>query len=616
MADLKVTDADFDDAIKGLTRTKDGFVNMKTVGDELAGAVGHKRLAQACTSFVSDWSVNRERIERAIDSHLSILKQTKQAFDEAERKLGTKDGDKKGDGKKDDGGKPPRKPDPDGGDGGGGGGGGGGVSPGPGRLPYGHGGGSTPSVGGVDSRASLESTQTEPHQDVNKVGGVDTKADLGKDLPLPTTDPGKVEGAGVNAQIEKELKEKGLPVFEVDGKVQRPLGEVEGIGTLLGSQDKPPSITAVVDANGKVVDIADLKPEYDDKGNLVSLNQVRVPADIAEIAPPEPGPDTKQPGTVDGAAAAAPTLDQRTQEAVTKVKELFGDMVDVAVASGKDGAQPTLTVAGVSGIGIAALAALAGMRRPSAAESQEDVGPSETSGKLREALGALADEPEAGAGAGTAADRQDLVDALLRDLPEEASQDGGAQGASADALRKSLAEAAAGQGDDPLSADPDPEALGSEGTSTDSLRESLSQMRAAEPSAGDLGPDLPPASEMDAGVGASGGDPAAGGGLGGPLPAGSDTGPGGPVAAGGGERPTGPGGTAAVPPGGGQSPGSGASEAVERERRDAHMMGGMGMAAGMSAAGGRGGLTGAEEARRNEEARRLRDRLASLKEKD
>lgn len=620
MTDLKVTDADFDNAIAGLASTKDGFANMKSVGDELAGAVGHSGLAGACKDFISAWSVHRDRIQRAIDKHLELLKNTKKAFDEAEKNATPKSQDPAPSQDPNDNKTPPdSSKEPSGTTGQNGSSGGASTS---------GGGAGVPSVSGGGGGASLGSTDTEPHKDANQVNGGSAHADLGKDLPPGASKVGEVQGGGghgegiegaetgpqqdanrvddtpANAALIKQLKERGLPVFAVDGKVQRPLGQVEGIGTLLGSQDNPPVITAVVDSNGKVVDIADLKPEYDEKGNLTGLNQV--PVKVADLGATREQPgagDAKTPGVVDGSAASAPVLDTRTQEAVKKVKELFGDLVDVALTGGKKGGEPTLTVAGVSGIGLAALATLATLSRSGAADGAE-AGAVGTKEDLRGGLSGLSTDPRGGLGPRQATDRQNLIDALMKDMSPEFTGGGTGSGASGAELRDALA----GAGDRPAApADggggqvPD----GAPGTSGESLKESLSALGSQGKQG--LGGDLPAGSSdlglpRAAAAGSGGGSPATGGGLGGPLPGGAA-----------------PGAADAAPAAGGSAGPEQVSEAahqgeVARERRNTHMMGGMGMAAGMSAAGGRVGLTGAEEEKRNEEARRLRDRLAVSKE--
>ncbi|QQM67719.1 hypothetical protein [Actinomyces weissii] len=578
-----------------------------------------------------------------------MLKQTREAFDKTEQELTPRGEDSQ-----------PQRPTPQpqaeppaqtpsGGTGGSGGSGGGGADLG--------GGAGVPSVTGGGGGANLGSTETEPHKDVNQVTGGSAQADLGQDLPPGAPEVGQVQGGGnrgegvdgvvmgphqdasrvddtpANAELIKQLQEQGLPVFAVDGKVQRPLGQVEGIGTLLGSQDDPPTVSAVVDGNGKVVDIADLKPEYDEKGNLTGLNQVPVKVqDLGAATGQTEAGGAKAPGLVDGSAAPAPTLDTRTQEAVDRVKELFGGMVEVALTGGKGGGEPTLTLAGVSGIGLAALATLAALRRSGDDADTEvsDLGTGKEG--LRSGLGDLSGGLKGDSAPRQATDRQNLIDALLKDLSPELSGDDAGAGGSGAQLRDSLAEAAEGL---PTSGDGGDARLpeGAPGLSGEALKASLSDLGAG--GGQDLGGDLPAGS--DAGLtgsgaagGAGGGASAAGGDLGGPLPSGSTSGGdlGGPLPSGstsggdlGGPLPSGSasGGAEAAPAAGAaasldQGAETAHREEVVKERRHAHMMGGMGMAAGMSAAGGRAGLTGAEEEKRNEEARRLRDRLSSSKE--
>ncbi|WP_194949776.1 hypothetical protein [Actinomyces trachealis] len=621
--DLKVTDADFDNAIEGLAHTKNGFESMKSVGDELASAVGHRGLATACTDFISQWSVNRDRIQRAINEHLELLRKTKQAFDQAEQNAtqgpsggGSSQSAPNGGGKTSPGdngqtssGNGGGQPAPFGGGSGGSGvstvsGGGGGASLGGTDIEPNKG---VNQVGGAGGGASLGGTETDEHRDVNEVdGGASPQIDNHR-LPSDHKDPNRIDDTPANAAIKRELEAKGLPVFVVDGQVQRPLGKVDGIGTLLGSQDEPPTISAVVDSNGRVVDIADLKPEYDEKGNLVGLNQVPVkPVDLTATQPGYQGDEGKVPGVVDGSAPKTPVLDSRTQEAVNKVKELFGDLVEVALSGGAAGGDPTLTVAGVSGIGLAALATLATLSRSGGADTSTMANVAEGHGSLRDSFSDIVPESKDSFGQRQATDREQLIDTLLKDLYPELGpkvQDSGSSGAD---LREALAGTVnedSGSGS-ALSADASafeelPDNAG------ESLRASLA--RTGPSLKGDLGDALPAGtgSEDYDSLTASTGGASSGtaGDLGSALPGGVSHQSG--VADS--DSASGTSAEASV---------AMAREETSKERRNAHMMGGMGMAAGISAAGGRGGLTGAEEARRNEEARRLRDRLASSKEND
>ena len=401
----------------------------------------------------------------------------------------------------------------------------------------------------------------------------------------------------------------------------------------MGEAGPPPKVTTVVTPDGTVCDIADLQPVYNDKGDLVSISQVKVPAgavDLHKVDPgagdagvaqvqggaaqanlhkTDPGADDAGVAQVQGGAAQA-NLTGTNREYLERVRRVLGNLVDVALDPAHGG-ETTLNVAGVSGIGLTALATLLGRRdtAPDAAGSGQG-GEADPAEALRRSL-AEGRKNGMGAAAGpvVAEDRASILQRLLgvdgadigsddadddsdgavpeiHDVKVQSADAGtpsspvgapGATGASGDA-------GAPGAAGDPLPSSPG----SSDGGSSDPLTGSDPL---TDPGPGSLAdPDLP----VSGGVGA------------GPVDMPADTAAPTPPAA----EDLAPDATTA--PSAASEP-SGSTTGA----RDTGMMSGMGLAAGMSALGARsGGANPGDEVRRNDEARRLRERLAAKKEKN
>ena len=387
----------------------------------------------------------------------------------------------------------------------------------------------------------------------------------------------------------------------------------------MGEAGPPPKVTTVVTPDGTVCDIADLQPVYNDKGDLVSISQVKVPAGAVDLHKTDPGAGDADVAQVQGGAAQAnlhktdpgagdadvaqvqggagqASLTGTNKEYLERVRRVLGNLVDVALDPAHGG-ETTLNVAGVSGIGLTALATLLGRRdtAPDAAGSGQG-GEADPAEALRRSL-AEGRKNGTGAAAGpvVAEDRASILQRLLgvdgADIGSDDADDD-SDGAvpeihdvnvqSADAGASSPAGAPGAAGD-PLPSSPGSSDGGSSGplAGSDPL---------ADPGPGSLAdPDLP----VSGGVGA------------GPVDMPADTAAPTPPAA------------EDLAPDATTAPSAASEPSGSTGTRDAGMMSGMGLAAGMSALGARGGgANPGDEVRRNDEARRLRERLAAKKEKN
>ena len=392
----------------------------------------------------------------------------------------------------------------------------------------------------------------------------------------------------------------------------------------MGEAGPPPKVTTVVTPDGTVCDIADLQPVYNDKGDLVSISQVKVPAGAVDLHKVDPGAGDAGVAQVQGGAGQAnlhktdpgagdadvaqvqggagqANLTGTNREYLERVRRVLGNLVDVALDPAHGG-ETTLNVAGVSGIGLTALATLLGRRdtAPGAAGSGQG-GETDPAEALRRSL-AEGRRNGTGAAAGpvVAEDRASILQRLLgvdgADIGSDDADDD-SDGAvpeihdvnvqPADAGASSPA-GAAGAGAPGAAGDPLPSSPGSsDGGSSGPLAGSDPL---TDPGPGSLADsDLP----VSGGVGA------------GPVDMPADTAAPTPPAA------------EDLAPDATTAPSAASEPSGSTGTRDAGMMSGMGLAAGMSALGARGGgANPGDEARRNDEARRLRERLAAKKEKN
>ena len=595
---------DYVQAIASLKRIESGLDSMTNTKDSVADAVGHSGLAGAYRDFNGDWRAKRRKLTEAVQKLRQNFEASKDTFDRIDKEIADAYNES-------------HKGDQGGGQDGGGGQGGQSPSPAP-AAPGGGGGGG----GGGGLEDPRTPGYTAPSQLTNPGSG----AALDDTTTGPAKDPSQVTGKGGNAALDDTTTDEKLPNVVINGTRQVKLGHLEGVGTLMGEAGPPPKVTTVVTPDGTVCDIADLQPVYNDKGDLVSISQVKVPAgavDLHKVDPgagdasvaqvqggaaqanlhkTDPGADDAGVAQVQGGAAQA-NLTGTNREYLERVRRVLGNLVDVALDPAHGG-ETTLNVAGVSGIGLTALATLLGRRdtAPGAAGSGQG-GETDPAEALRRSL-AEGRRNGTGAAAGpvVAEDRASILQRLLgvdgADIGSDDADDD-SDGAvpeihdvkvqSADAGASSPAGAPDGAGAPGAAGDPLPSSPGSsDGGSSDPLAGS-------DPPA-DPGPS--PLADSDL--------PVSGGAGAGPVGMPADTAAPTPPAA----EDLAPDATTA--PSAASEP-SGSTTGA----RDTGMMSGMGLAAGMSALGARsGGANPGDEVRRNDEARRLRERLAAKKEKN
>ena len=593
---------DYVQAIASLKRIESGLDSMTNTKDSVADAVGHSGLAGAYRDFNEDWRTKRRKLTEAVQGLRQRFETSKDTFDRIDKEIADayNKSHKGGQGGGQDSGGQSPSPAPAA-PGGGGGGGGGLEDP---RTP----GYTAPSrLASPGSGASLDDTTTGPAKDPSQVTGKDGHASLDDTTTGPTKDPSQVTGKDGHASLDDTTTDEKLPNVVINGTRQVKLGHLEGVGTLMGEAGPPPKVTTVVTPDGTVCDIADLQPVYNDKGDLVSISQVKVPAGAVDLHKVDPGAGDAGVAQVQGGAGQA-NLTGTNREYLERVRRVLGNLVDVALDPAHGG-ETTLNVAGVSGIGLTALATLLGRRdtAPGAAGSGQG-GETDPAEALRRSL-AEGRRNGTGAAAGpvVAEDRASILQRLLgvdgADIGSDDADDD-SDGAvpeihdvnvqSADAGASSPAGApdgagAAGAGAPGAAGDPLPSSPGSsDGGSSGPLTGSDPL---ADPDPGPLAdPDLPVSGGAGTGSVDMPADTAA------PTPpAAEDLAP-----------------DATTAPSAASEP-SGSTTGT----RDAGMMSGMGLAAGMSALGARGGgANPGDEVRRNDEARRLRERLAAKKEKN
>ena len=599
---------DYVQAIASLKRIESGLDSMTNTKDSVADAVGHSGLAGAYRDFNGDWRAKRRKLTEAVQKLRQNFEASKDTFDRIDKEIADAYNES-------------HKGDQGGGQDGGGGQGGQSPSPAP-AAPGGGGGGG----GGGGLEDPRTPGYTAPSQLTNPGSG----AALDDTTTGPAKDPSQVTGKGGNAALDDTTTDEKLPNVVINGTRQVKLGHLEGVGTLMGEAGPPPKVTTVVTPDGTVCDIADLQPVYNDKGDLVSISQVKVPAGAVDLHKVDPGAGDASVAQVQGGAGQAnlhkvdpgtgdadvaqvqggagqANLTGTNKEYLERVRRVLGSLVDVALDPAHGG-ETTLNVAGVSGIGLTALATLLGRRdtAPGAAGSGQG-GEADPAEALRRSL-AEGRRNGTGAAAGpvVAEDRASILQRLLgvdgADIGSDDADDD-SDGAvpeihdvnvqSADAGASSPAGAPDGAG----AAD-----AGAPGAAGDPLPSSpgSSDGGSSGPLAGsDPLADPGPGSLADSDLPVSGGAGA------GPVDMPADTAAPTPPAA------------EDLAPDTTTAPSAASEPSGSTGTRDAGMMSGMGLAAGMSALGARsGGANPGDEARRNDEARRLRERLAAKKEKN
>ena len=600
---------DYVQAIASLKRIESGLDSMTNTKDSVADAVGHSGLAGAYRDFNEDWRAKRRKLTEAVQGLRHNFETSKDTFDRIDKEIAEAYNKS-------------HKGDQGGGQDGGGQGGGQSPSPAP-AAPGGGGGG-----GG-----GLEDPRTPGYTAPSPLASPGSGASLDDTTTGPTKDPSQVTGKDGHASLDDTTTDEKLPKVVINGTRQVKLGHLEGVGTLMGEAGPPPKVTTVVTPDGTVCDIADLQPVYNDKGDLVSISQVKVPAGAVDLHKVDPGtgdadvarvqgragqanlhktdPGTGDAGVaqVQGGAGQA-NLTETNKEYLDRVRRVLGSLVDVALDPAHGG-ETTLNVAGVSGIGLTALATLLGRRdtAPGAAGSGQG-GEADPAEALRRSL-AEGRKNGTGAAAGpvVAEDRASILQRLLgvdgADIGSDDADDD-SDGAVPEIHDVKVQPADAGTPSSPVGA---PGATGASGDA------------GAPGAAGDPLPSSPGSSDGGSSDPLTGSDP-----LTDPGP-GSLTDPDLPVSGGVGAGPVDmPADTAAPTPPAAEdlAPDTTTAPSTASEpsgsttgTRDAGMMSGMGLAAGMSALGARsGGANPGDEVRRNDEARRLRERLAAKKEKN
>mgnify|MGYP000982696701 CR=1 FL=1 len=600
---------DYVQAIASLKRIESGLDSMTNTKDSVADAVGHSGLAGAYRDFNEDWRAKRRKLTEAVQGLRHNFETSKDTFDRIDKEIAEAYNKS-------------HKGDQGGGQDGGGQGGGQSPSPAP-AAPGGGGGG-----GG-----GLEDPRTPGYTAPSPLASPGSGASLDDTTTGPTKDPSEVTGKGGSTSLDDTTTDEKLPKVVINGTRQVKLGHLEGVGTLMGEAGPPPKVTTVVTPDGTVCDIADLQPVYNDKGDLVSISQVKVPAGAVDLHKVDPGtgdadvarvqgragqanlhktdPGTGDAGVaqVQGGAGQA-NLTETNKEYLDRVRRVLGSLVDVALDPAHGG-ETTLNVAGVSGIGLTALATLLGRRdtAPGAAGSGQG-GEADPAEALRRSL-AEGRKNGTGAAAGpvVAEDRASILQRLLgvdgADIGSDDADDD-SDGAVPEIHDVKVQPADAGTPSSPVGA---PGATGASGDA------------GAPGAAGDPLPSSPGSSDGGSSDPLTGSDP-----LTDPGP-GSLTDPDLPVSGGVGAGPVDmPADTAAPTPPAAEdlAPDTTTAPSTASEpsgsttgTRDAGMMSGMGLAAGMSALGARsGGANPGDEVRRNDEARRLRERLAAKKEKN
>ena len=576
---------DYVQAIASLKRIESGLDSMTNTKDSVADAVGHSGLAGAYRDFNEDWRAKRRKLTEAVQGLRQRFETSKDTFDRIDKEIADAYNES-------------HKGDQGGGQDGGGGQGGQSPSPAP-AAPGGGGGGG----GG----GGLEDPRTPGYTAPSRLASPGSGASLDDTTTGPAKDPSEVTGKDGHTALDDTTTDEKLPNVVINGTRQVKLGHLEGVGTLMGEAGPPPKVTTVVTPDGTVCDIADLQPVYNDKGDLVSISQVKVPAGAVDLHKVDPGAGDADVAQVQGGAAQA-NLTGTNREYLERVRRVLGNLVDVALDPAHGG-ETTLNVAGVSGIGLTALATLLGRRdtAPGAAGSGQG-GETDPAEALRRSL-AEGRRNGTGAAAGpvVAEDRASILQRLLgvdgADIGSDDADDD-SDGAVPEIHDVKVQPADAGASS-PAGA---PDGAGAAGAG-------------APGAAGDPLPSSPGSSDGGSSGPLAGSDPL------------TDPGPGSladsdlPVSGGAGAGPVDmPADTAAPTPPAAEDLAPDATTAPSAASepsgsttgaRDTGMMSGMGLAAGMSALGARsGGANPGDEVRRNDEARRLRERLAAKKEKN
>ena len=557
--DLRIIDQDFSNAILSMGKIENAFSSMGRNLVEYLPLTGHLGLSNCMSSFESDWENKRHDLTETLKSYREQLKQVQDTFTQVDNELGKTT--------------PPS-----------------GEKPGETTQPPGEKPGGTPPSTPSSGQTPPGSAPPGPSTDGGDIGGAgDVSGVSGGGVG-----GGDIAGAGdVSGGGGGDVS--GVGGGDVSGVGGGDIGGGGNLGGDIGGGDNLGGDIGGGDIGG------------DGGEPLPNTGTATGPTDSglnggSDGALPGQGGSDKLPQTGDGTTAGNPSLDESQYPAVGKMREMLGNAANVSLVSSPDGSL-SMKIGSISGLSLAAVAAVLA-RRGAAGSSrgstnafgiveESSQASASSSAALREALSSINDKDGKALPSGTPGpDRDSILEGLLGDGPE-----GG------DSLKEgdqSLDSRAPGEATDPLGG-PEKDA------STETADPAISD--AGLPETGGLDDDslssglsdptpLPDSGASLTGGGSSGsltdgttaapdasdvGTPATSSPLNSPLPASSSTA------------------TAAAAP------------KDTSHYSSAPMLSGMGMAAGLGAGSA---VHSGNEDKRNEEARRLRDQLSTLKEKD
>ena len=252
-ADLKIVEADFNDAIRSITSIKSAFDSMQHDDGVLADSVGHSGLPSAVRSFCDSWRVKRQDLVDSLEKHKKDLEQVRDTWTDVDNKLAPND-DGKGKQPKQDPPcqEPPTQPSAPSSPGSPGGGASGG-----GRNWFTGDYNASPVGGGSSSEGGISDPRTEPAKDPGAVAG--TAGPTATINPTDVVDPGQtpeVTDTTANPDLDptkypevaklKELLGQAVDVVlesHPDGGVTLRVGSVSGLSLI--------ALTALMARRGK-----------------------------------------------------------------------------------------------------------------------------------------------------------------------------------------------------------------------------------------------------------------------------------------------------------------------------------------------------------------------------
>lgn len=373
MGRLQVDTDQLRDTARAVRTITAGLSSLSNDAEGVADAFGHSGLADAYGDYVNGWRIHRERLLTAVEGLAEMCDQVAQAFEDVDYGLAGEGDGRTGDGATSD---PPASPEP--------------PKPPTNQPPTTSPTTTAPTAFGPDAVGTSQVSSGGAKPVLNPTTGASVPADVSKldatsaasSSHLDATsvaelaDPGTVQDASARADLSDDLVEAP---FVVAGIRQHVVGHIEGMGDLLGlpGQDGgAPTVTAVLTADGTVVDIADLEPTVDEAGRLTGLKTLDGSATVSVDLEGSSAVTPEQPDTIATVGASAQTgggmgattltdaasttllEDPAIQEQVESVRDLLGRGTPVSLGGTDADGEPTLTIAGVAGISLAALVAL------------------------------------------------------------------------------------------------------------------------------------------------------------------------------------------------------------------------------------------------------------------